>query len=126
MHRWNMRSHENKQPAHKHTAMIQWSCLLALNIHSMETDNRDQPRMKRSIQKNISICQTFSRGNLFFPIEDRVSLCDPTRTKLLVRTALGPPGLATTAQRNKDIVSSANEAKRVKFQISNFTQCEWS
>lgn len=40
---------------------------------------------------------TFSKGNWVFPIEARVSLYAPIRAKLLVRTALGPPGLATTA-----------------------------
>lgn len=42
---------------------------------------------------------TFSRGNLFLPMDSRVSLWEPTSTKLLVRTALGPPGLATTTNK---------------------------
>lgn len=52
-------------------------------------------------QKGDISIHTFSKGNLFFPIEDRVSLCEPTRMKLLVRTALGPPGLATTTRRER-------------------------
>jgi len=43
--------------------------------------------------------RTFSNGNLFFPMEARVSLCDPTSTKPLVRTAFGPPGLAITENK---------------------------
>lgn len=82
--------------------------------------DKSQPHMKCRIKKKTSvdkktwrICKgdiigiyTFSKGNLFFPIEDRVSLCDPTRTKLLVRTALGPPGLATTTHRNNEIINT--------------------
>lgn len=55
--------------------------------------------MRRNWKGDINSFYTFSKGNLFFPIEDRVSLCDPTMTKLLVRTALGPPGLAKTTHR---------------------------
>lgn len=42
---------------------------------------------------------TFSRANLLLPMEARVTLWEPTSRKPLVRTALGPPGLATAAER---------------------------
>lgn len=51
-----------------------------------------------------SFKHTFSNGNLFFPIEARVNLCDPTRTKLLVRTAFGPPGLAITGNSRTNVI----------------------
>lgn len=44
-----------------------------------------------------------------------MSLCDPTRMKLLVRTALGPPGLATTKERK---IITAYEAYTNEFYTS--------
>lgn len=38
--------------------------------------------------------------NLVLPTEDSEILCVPTRMKLLVRTALGPPGLAIAVKNN--------------------------
>lgn len=53
---------------------------------------------------NSSVCQakhfTFSKGNLFSPMDARVSWWYPSRTKLLVRTAFGPPGLARTWKKD--------------------------
>lgn len=66
------------------------------------SENVDVEKVKAwnpSLKGHIMNSFTFSRGNLVFPMEDKVSLCEPTRTKLLVRTALGPPGLATTTGR---------------------------
>lgn len=33
-----------------------------------------------------------------------MSVCDPTMTKLLVRTAFGPPGLAMTADTKRSVI----------------------
>lgn len=77
-----------------------WESLWGL-IYGWESCD-DLLRDTRRLYKSDNNCfYTFSNGNLFVPIDDRVSLCDPTRTKLLVRTALGPPGLATTTHRQK-------------------------
>lgn len=46
---------------------------------------------------------TLSRANLEFPTEDNDSMQDPTRAKLLVRTALRPPGLATTKEKGNEV-----------------------
>lgn len=46
---------------------------------------------------------TLSSKNLVLPTEDREIVCEPTRTKLLVRTALGPPGLAMTVKKKISI-----------------------
>lgn len=59
---------------------------------------------------------TFSRGNLFLPMEANVSLCDPTRTKLLVRTALGPPGLATAAKAHTHIHAQSKNLGKLEQQ----------
>lgn len=56
---------------------------------------------------------------MFFPIEDKVNLCDPTRAKLLVRTAFGPPGLATTIDKNSIIpCARTNNNKLCKSNVA--------
>lgn len=67
---------------------------------------------------------TFSRGNLFFPIAAKVNLCDPTRAKLLVRTAFGPPGLATTTNTNSVIQAAHTNSN--KLSKINITFIEYS
>lgn len=64
-------------------------------VNAIHTAGEDKTRWTLCTGHSWSFF-TFSRGNLFLPIQERVSRWDPTRTKSLVRTALGPPGLATT------------------------------
>ena len=86
--------------------MIQSSKSLFVRVEDKGTKERGLNSLGRGTtrKKRNIICRvgTFSRGNLFFPTDERVSLCEPTRTKLLVWTALGPPGLAITARKRED------------------------
>lgn len=49
---------------------------------------------------NTVISITLSNANLACPTEDSDSLWVPTRMKLVVRTALGPPGLAMAVEKS--------------------------
>lgn len=69
---------------------------------------------------------TFSRENLFLPMDSRVSLWDPTSTKLLVRTALGPPGLATTTDEriSSALLHTSIHLDYISVKIITFTRAE--
>lgn len=60
---------------------------------------------------NTAVSITFSNANLACPTEDNDSLWDPTRTKLVVRTALGPPGLAMAAEKSSSQVVTLHTTK---------------
>lgn len=83
-----------------------WMVLSHEVFHNISSGNCSQAynQEDEKVKKEITDLITLSKRNLLQPIEDSESLWDPTRTKLLVRTALGPPGLAKAVNGKKWVI----------------------